>query len=167
MRTAKVFSMLMALAGLFCVEARADQAASEKVIRAMPVSYAEAWNKGDAKAVSEFFAEDGQLMAPTGEVHKGRAEVEKAEAADLAGMYKGAKSANTVTSVKFASDDAATAEGTWEITDITGPDGKKVSANGTWTADLVQKDGKWWIQKLQVVAAAPAAGTTTQPSGTP
>lgn len=165
MRAVKVFSMLMALAALASVEAQADQAAAEKVVRAMPTSYAEAWNKGDAKAVSEFYAEDGELVTPTGEVWKGRAAIAAGEGAALAGPYKGAKSVNTATTVTFSGPDAATAEGTWEITGITGADGKQTSAKGVWTASVVQKDGKWWIKKLQVTAAAPAPGTTTQPSG--
>jgi uncharacterized protein (TIGR02246 family) len=155
MRGFKALVMLLALTGW----ARAQEMnADEKAIRDLPPRYSDVWNKADAKGVAGLFAPDGDLVGAAGETMKGRDGVEKGVAGELAGLYKGSKSSNTTTSVRFLSADIAVADGTWQFSGMHGPDGKEMTADGLWTAVLVKKDGTWWISALRAMHPLPAPG---------
>jgi uncharacterized protein (TIGR02246 family) len=152
MRTWRRVAVGLALAGWAGAQ---EMSADEKAIRELPGRYAEAWNKGDAKVIAGLFAPDGDLVGAAGEAMKGQAEVEQGTAAQLAGMYKGSTDTNTTTSVRFLTPEIALADGTWEFSGVTGPDGKPMSMNGLWTAVLLKKDGSWWIGALRAMRPIP------------
>src|SRR5947209_19137940 len=78
-----------------------------------------AFNKGDAKAVAEFWMPDGDYVDQTGREIKGRAAIEKLYQTVFAGQ-KGAKLAVTVTSARMVADDVGLEDG---ITEVTPADG--------------------------------------------
>jgi len=58
-------------------EKPADQAGPTTQLSEFAKNYIAAYNKGDAKALANFFAEDAEYIDADGELTKGRAEIEK------------------------------------------------------------------------------------------
>ena len=95
-----LFSALAALA-LSIPALGQSQAADDKDIRSIGTQVQDAWNKHDAKMLADLWLTDGDYVSSTGRTATGRAEVEKAFAAQWAGVYKGTKLTHTLTSVRF------------------------------------------------------------------
>jgi uncharacterized protein (TIGR02246 family) len=123
------------------------QAASkdEDAIKARVAEFIALFNKGDAKAVSAFWVEDGSLVNPAGVVGKGPAGVEKVIAADLATILKGAKMEMTVVGFRAAGKDAAWVELEHSINGATMPDGKAMPPMTFHVPALMVKKGKTWM----------------------
>lgn len=59
------------------ITAADTNAADEAAVRAVADSYVAAYNRGDAKALAEFWSETGEYVSPSGEKLKGRENIEK------------------------------------------------------------------------------------------
>jgi uncharacterized protein (TIGR02246 family) len=135
-----------------------DQEAIKKVV----ADYTEAWNKHDARALSMYYAEDGDLVSATGSMSKGRAEIEKAVARDFSTRSKGGKRTTTVQSVRFIKPGVALADVTFETVGSPGAEGKEVSpTKGYSSLVMTKKDGRWWItaqREMQLEQLPESAG---------
>lgn len=109
-----------------------------------------AFNKGDAKALAEFWTPDGDYIDQAGEVHKGRAAIEKLYAKHFAGN-KGAKLAVIVTSKKQLGADVILEDGLTEVTPADGGPGTV----GRFCAVLVKKDNAWYFESVRESIARP------------
>ena len=78
---------------------------NEDALRKRVSDFQDAFNKHDAKAVAEFFAEDGDLINPMGITGHGRAEVEKIVAGDLANIIRDGKTTFTINNIRFIKPD--------------------------------------------------------------
>src|SRR5216684_4509418 len=79
----------------------------EDAVKARIAEFIALFNKGDAKAMSEFWVEDGSLVNPVGIVGKGPAEIEKVIAGDLATILKDTKMEMKVVAFRPVGKDAA------------------------------------------------------------
>lgn len=107
-------------------------------------AFVEAFHKGDAKAVSEMWAPDGDFVDLEGRVMKGRPAIEK-DFTELFKENKGLKLRIDVASVRFVSPETAIEDGT---TTVLAPDGSSPS-RARYTNVLVKKDGKWLLSSVR------------------
>jgi uncharacterized protein (TIGR02246 family) len=123
-----------------------DKAAIQK----QGAAFAEAFDKGDAKAVAAFWAPDGDYIDQTGLALKGRAAIEKV----LAGMFaenKGMKVRIDGDSLRFVTPDVAVEDGTTEVF----PPGGGAPSKARYTNVLVKKDGTWLLGCVRESAFVP------------
>src|SRR5262245_6253858 len=113
------------LAAVFLLSAAAvAQSSDEKDIRTIGAQIQSAWNKSDAKEMADLFLTDGDYVSSTGRTARGRDELQRAFAAQWAGIYKGTKLSHTLTNVRFLRKDVAIADGAFEITGMRDGSGK-------------------------------------------
>ena len=109
-----------------------------------------AFNKGDAKAVASFWAEDADYVDQIGRKYKGRAAIEKMYERVFAGK-KGMKLSIIITSHRMVGNDVALEDGITEV--IPGDGGPATSA--AFSAVLVKKDGEWYFESVHDSAPRP------------
>ncbi len=109
-----------------------------------------AFDKGDAKAVAEFYTPDAVYLDETGRRYKGRAAIEKLYS-KLFAEHQGAKLAITVNSTRMIGADNAIIEG---ISEVTLP-GSAVPSVSAYTGVLTRKDGQWYFESVQDSVAHP------------
>ena len=131
---------------LHAAEADPKEAAITKTAEA----FVEAFHKGDAKALSEFWTVDGDYVDDTGRVLKGREAIEKSFA-ELFAHNKGLKLRIEVASIEFPTPDLAIEDGT---TAVLATDGSAPS-RARYTNVLVKKDGQWLLSSVREAAYAP------------
>ncbi len=109
-----------------------------------------AFNKGDAKAIAEFWTSEGEYVDEDGRTYKGRAAIEKLYRKVFA-ENKGAKLAITVTAARKVGADVILEDGFTEVTPADGgpPDVTRFSAV------LVNKDGEWYLESVHDMPAEP------------
>ncbi|WP_242343816.1 YybH family protein [Anaeromyxobacter terrae] len=103
----------------------------------------EAFNRFDTKQVAAFWAEDGTLITPIGEVGKGRSGVEAAYRHDCETILAGTTSRFTISSVRRLGDELAFMDLDHELQNFRMPDG----STGTMKLHLVvlaKKSGSTW-----------------------
>jgi uncharacterized protein (TIGR02246 family) len=109
-----------------------------------------AFDRGDAKALAEFWTPEGEYVDQAGRHFKGRAAIRNLYEKVFAGK-KGAKLAITVTSARLVTPEVALEEG---LTEVTPPDGGPPSA-ARFSAVLVKKDGQWYFESVHDAVAHP------------
>jgi uncharacterized protein (TIGR02246 family) len=107
-------------------------------------AFLEAFQKGDAKAVAGFWAEDGDYTDLTARRLKGRDEIEKAFTEFFA-ANKGLKLRIDSESLRFLTPDAAVEEGTCEVFPADGG----FPSKARFTNLHVRKDGKWLLASVK------------------
>jgi uncharacterized protein (TIGR02246 family) len=119
----------------------------------------EAFNRLDPKEVAAFWAEDGTLITPTGEMGRGRSGVETAFRHDVETILAGTKSRFTITSVRRPTPELAFLDLDHELENFRRPDG----TTGPMKIHLVmlaRKTGSGW----QWLDARPYAFVPAPPS---
>jgi uncharacterized protein (TIGR02246 family) len=109
-----------------------------------------AFNKGDARAVAAFWTEDATYVDQVGHEYKGRPAIEELYEKVFAAR-KGAKLAIHSTSSKMVSPDVLLNDGVTEVTPADG--GPPTTAR--FTALLVKRDGKWYLESVRDAVASP------------
>ena len=126
------------------------QTGDERDIRSIGTQLQDAWNKKDAKMLSDLWLTDGDYVSSTGRTATGRSEVEKAFAAQWNGLYKGTKLTHTLTSVRFLRKDVAIADGAFEISGMKDAAGKLLpTRSGLSTLIVVKKGDRWYVAALR------------------
>ena len=144
--------------------ARAAAAAGkdEDAVKARVAEFIALFNKGDAKAMSAFWVEDGSLVNPVGVVGKGPTEVEKVIAADLATILKDTKMEMKVVAFRPVGKDAAWTELEHTVSGAKAPDGKPMPTMTFHVPCLMVKKGKtWMIAEARPYAYLPMPPSTT------
>lgn len=130
--------------------AQSGSAADDKDIRSLGAQFQDAWNKADAKLLSDLWLTDGDYVSSTGRTARGRAEVEKAFQAQWNGVYKGTKLAHTLTNVHFLRRDVAIADGAFEISGMRDARGKFLpTRSGLSTFIVAKKGSRWYVAALR------------------
>jgi uncharacterized protein (TIGR02246 family) len=132
----------------------------EDAIKARVVDFIALFNKGDAKAMSDFWLEDGTIVNPIGTAGKGRAEVEKVIAGDLGTILKDTKMEMKVVGFRPAGKDAAWVELEHSVVGAKSPDGKALPPMTFHVPCLLVKKGKNWM----IAEARPYAYLTPPPA---
>ncbi len=135
-------------------------AESESIaVTARVKAYAEAFNKGDAKALAAFWASDATWTDPrTGESVVGREKIQSGFE-ELFKANKGARLELEVQSIKFLTADVALEEG---VATVSVPD-MPPSKSG-YTAVQVKKGGQWLIER--VIETTDGTEPAVEPAGT-
>jgi uncharacterized protein (TIGR02246 family) len=127
-----------------------DEAAIRRVIQ----QHDDARNKGDWKALTALFTEDGEQLTSTGEWRRGRAEIEKGVAQLMATTYKGGKYTTKIDKARMLAPTVALVDGQFEISNIAGG-----TRRGHTTYALVKSGGQWRIAASRSMVPT-AAGPT-------
>jgi uncharacterized protein (TIGR02246 family) len=106
--------------------------------------FIDAFNKGDAQALANFWVPEGDYTDEIGRHYKGRPAIEKMYEKYFA-ANKGGKLAITVTSHRMVTSDVALEEG---ITEVAQPDGGPPTS-AAFSAVLVKKDGVWYFESVR------------------
>jgi uncharacterized protein (TIGR02246 family) len=133
------------------------QGNDEKDIRTIGAQIQSAWNKADSKELADLFLTDGDYVSSTGRTARGRDELQKAFAAQWAGIYKGTKLSHTLTNIRFVRKDVAIADGAFEITGMRDASGKLLpTRSGLSTVIAAKKGDRWYVAGLR--GMVPSAG---------
>jgi len=95
-------------------------ASAEEEIMAEIGAFAEAWNRGDAKAAAAFSTEDGVRVGVSGDVQIGRQEIETAYERLLHQALPGARISQDAGSVRMLTPEFAIWQGGMEIVPVDG-----------------------------------------------
>ena len=143
---------------LSAVPSRADQATDEAAIRQLPLRWQDAWNKRDAKAMTNLLAEDIDfvtVLGPKGWL-KGRAQFEEVHARMFTTLFTDSTWKTEETHVKWIQPDLAIARVLWSTT------GDKVrhvkhgtARSGIFTWVVQKRDGNWLVIASQNTESMP------------
>lgn len=148
-RCPPALALFIGLASLSLAQSPSS-ASDEKDIRAIGTQIQDAWNKHDAKMIADLWLTDGDYISSTGRTATGRAEVERAFAAQWSGLYKGTRIAHTLTSVRFLRKDVAIADGAFEISGMKDASGKTLpTRSGLSTVVVARKGERWYVAALR------------------
>jgi uncharacterized protein (TIGR02246 family) len=134
----------LGVAALLCLgRAVADQAQDESAIRKAAQSYADAFNRKDAKSLAEHWGVDAIYTDPsTGKQVTGREAIEK-HFSETLGKVKDAKLVVAIDSIQFVSPNVAVEKGKASIV------GKgNASDDSVYAAVHVKRDGKWYLDRV-------------------
>ena len=123
--------------------------------------FADAWNKHDAKAMTAYFTDDGDLINPMGRHAKGKAEIEKLFQDEQSTVFKNSQFTATCApdDIKMIKPDVAVMTCNWEASGAKTPDGKTMTPKGMVTVVVVKKGGKWmWMVARPMVPPQMPAG---------
>ena len=134
--------------------AQAAAAGDDTAVRRVIQQHDQTRTSADWKGSANLFAEDGATLTSSGEWRRGRAQIEKGGAAAGAGVYKGAKYATTIESVRLLAPTVALADGTFEISGIAGG-----SRKGHSTYVLVKSGDAWRIAASRSMVPTPVGPT--------
>ena len=124
----------------------------EKALHDRQAAIVKAFNKGDAKALSEFWTPDGDYMDEQGHLYQGRNAIEESFQ-KLFAAGKGAELRLHRGSFRVVRPDLAIGDGEFEVVP---PDGGPPTST-RYTTVLVKQDGKWLFESVrEAVASAPS-----------
>jgi len=129
----------------------AAQDPSEAELRRLSESYAQAWAKGDAKAVAGLHTSEAIHVASDGKVSVGRALIERAMTEALTGPYRGTKINMVPGQAARAGQDVYVTEGTFQVSGGMPPAG--VATRGRYVATIVRVSGRWLIAGFAEIGA--------------
>lgn len=118
-----------------------------------------AWNRHDAEQMSAIWAEDGDLINPSGRHAQSRAEVKKLLADEHASVMKQSKHEMKVASVRMVGD-VALVDMDSTVTGMRNPEGGAdlPPLKLHIFAVMKQQDGKWMILSARPYSYLPPAG---------
>lgn len=136
--------------------------ADEQQIRGMASAYATAFTTRDVKPVAAILADDYEDVTPQGVHEQGAKAVTDQMAKDMPMMPAGMQMSATTTYIRWLSDKAAVAGGTYTM----GNTGPGMPTKGAWMGVVVKKDSTWKMvaslagdddSEMMMAAAAAAA----------
>jgi uncharacterized protein (TIGR02246 family) len=119
------------------------QAPTDAEIRRLGEAYAQAWAKGDAKAVASLHATEAIRIGADGTVAVGRAAIQQSMQMALSGPYRGTRLGATAGQATRAGQDVYVSEGTFQISGGMPPAG--VPTRWRYLQTLVRLNGRWLI----------------------
>jgi uncharacterized protein (TIGR02246 family) len=122
----------------------------DKVLHDRPAAVVKAFNKGDAKALSEFWTPDGDYMDEHGHLYQGRKAIEESFQ-KLFAAAKGAELRVHRGSLRLVRPDLAIGDGVFEVVPLDG--GPPTSAR--YTTVLVKQDGQWFFESVREAIPTP------------
>ena len=119
------------------------QAPTDAELRRLTEAYAQAWAKGDAKAVAALHTTESVRVGADGKVSVGRVEIEQALTEALNGPYRATKIGLSAGQTTRAGQDVYVSEGTFQIAGGIPPAG--VPTRGHYLHTIVRLNGRWLI----------------------
>jgi uncharacterized protein (TIGR02246 family) len=154
----KVVSALLAASVVFVGTSLSTASAqtNDPALDKLAADWAATFAKGDAKALAAFYTENAVRITPEAGKVIGRSAIEKEFLTNFAGPWKGAKITIKVGALQPVGTDIAVNEGTYEVSGITGPDGKPVVVKGSYLNTIIKKGGAWMLASNAAVLPQPA-----------
>jgi uncharacterized protein (TIGR02246 family) len=115
--------------------------AIEDLVRALEA----AWNRHDAHAFAQAFAEDADFTNVFGMVQKGRAGIEAGHAPIFKTMFKDSRLTVTETRVRLVRADVAAVDVKWTMTGARDPHGNPWSERAGLLNWIVTRHGERWL----------------------
>jgi uncharacterized protein (TIGR02246 family) len=115
----------------------------EPSLEAAHKKFTDAFNSFDPKAVAAWFAEDGTLITPVGDVAHGREEIAKLYGENVERMFRGSTSTFTITGVRMAGPGFQWLDVDHEVQNARRPDGT-TGPMRMHVVMLAQKKGSDW-----------------------
>ena len=115
--------------------------AIEDLVRALEA----AWNRHDAHAFAQAFAEDADFTNVFGMVQKGRAGIEAGHAPIFKTMFKDSRLAVTETRVRLIRSDVAAVDVKWTMTGARDPHGNPWPERTGLLNWIVTRHGERWL----------------------
>ncbi len=144
--------ILLAGIGLVRTDGAQDATPDEKTLHDRNKALIEAFERGDAAALADFWAPDGDYMDERGRLYKGRQAI-KESFEKLFSTEKGAKLKIHRTAFRFARPDLAIGDGIMEVL----PVGDAPPTAARFTAVQVKKDGQWFFESVrEATVSAPS-----------
>jgi uncharacterized protein (TIGR02246 family) len=122
-------------------------------VRRLSEAYAQAWAKGDAKALTGLHTNEALRIGPDGKVVAGRAAIEQALTEALTGPYRGTKIGMTPGQITRVSQDVYAAEGTFLVSGGMPPAGSPT--RGRYLNTIVRVNGRWLIASHATIPPPP------------
>ena len=144
------------LAALTACSAIADTAADNAAIRALAAQQEAAWNHHDAKAYSDLFTTDCDVVNVLGEWWNGRAEVERKLTSAYASTFKDSVLTFTDVQTRWLTPQLAIAHMRWTMTGAAMPAGRPQPKQGIQILVVRKQTGQWLIDAFQNTNALPA-----------
>ena len=119
------------------------QAPTDGELRRLGDAYAQAWNKGDAKALAILHATESIRIGADGKVAVGRAAIQQAMIEALTGPYRGTKLGVTAGQATRAGQDVYVTEGTYQVAGGMPP--ADVPTRWRYLQTLIRVNGRWLI----------------------
>jgi uncharacterized protein (TIGR02246 family) len=127
-----------------------DNPAEEKALKDRAAAFIQAFNKGDAAALAEFWSPDGDYIDEQGHHYQGRKAIEESFQ-KLFAAAKGAELRVHRGSLRFVRPDLAIGDGLYEVVP---PDGGPPTST-RYTAVNVKEDGRWFIESVREAVPTP------------
>lgn len=171
-RSLPLFALAAALATAACSPSAAAPStgtpADEAQVRTLATAWSTAFSTHDTKPVAAVLADDYQDVTPMGVHTQGAKAMLDGMTKGMAMMPPGVQMGATTTYVRFLSDKAAVAGGTYSMTG--GMAG--MPSKGAWMGVAVKQDSTWKMvaslgadDTSDMMAAAMAAAAKTKPKG--
>ena len=126
------------------------QEPTDAELRRLGDAYAQAWGKGDAKALAGLHTTEAIRIGADGKVSVGRAAIEQAMLEALTGPYRGTKIGMTPGQTTRAAQDVYVAEGTFQVSGGMPPAGSPT--RGRYLHTIVRLNGRWLIASAAAIA---------------
>jgi uncharacterized protein (TIGR02246 family) len=130
-----------------------SQAPTDGELRRLGEAYAQAWAKGDPKALAGLHATESIRIGADGKVAVGRAAIEQALQQMLVGPYRATKIGVTPGQATRAGQDVYVTEGTYHVTGGMPPAG--APTRWRYLQTLVRMNGRWLIAGDAVIMPPP------------
>jgi len=143
------------LIGLLSGNVLRSQAPTDGELKRLNDAYAQAWTKGDAKALAGLHATESVRIGADGKVAVGRAAIEQALQQALTGPYRATRLGVTPGQTTRAGQDVYVAEGTFHVAGGMPPAGSPT--RWRYLQTLVRVSGRWLIAGDAVIVQPPAA----------
>ena len=124
--------------------APALEAQDEEAVKAVAVSWAEAWNAGDMDALGALYAEESDYVSFFGEKSNGRAAIQATFAEISSTVYEGTKISIETRTLTFVKPDVVVSDTDWSLTEVPA-EAAALPTAGQSTAVMVKQDGAWKI----------------------
>ena len=122
-----------------------NQTANNQIlIEKQVLAFAEAWNKHDAKALSELYAEDGDFVDFMGHWLRGRQAVEQAHEAIFKTVMRQSRETLSEINTRFIKPDVAVVHCVWMLEGQLNPHGETVPPRRGRLLIIVQQNGEKW-----------------------
>jgi uncharacterized protein (TIGR02246 family) len=116
---------------------------TEGELRHLADAYAQAWAKGDGKALAALYTNECIRFGQDGKISVGRARIEQALTEALVGPYRGSKITVTYGQTTRATQDSYVTEGTFLISGGIPPAG--TPTRGRYLQTIVRINSRWLI----------------------
>lgn len=155
-------ALLMTAATFSMPAAIAQDADSDRAVRAIIAEQVVAWNAGDGAQYANHLAPDASFTNLFGMVMYGAAAFTKRHAEILSTFYKGTTKKHSVRRIRFITPDVAIVDIDNEVHGVKAmPAGIPVPMDGVLRTQLmevfVRRDGEWWVEAYHNVDLKAAA----------